>query len=256
MLSDGIKRSLYFIGFSTIVQCVAIGAMVLSWSLCSRFGVEISPLALLLAGAVAGYGLASWLSFSMPWRVFNALIVPATLGMTSAGFVGDILVVTAAIFCLTYLPTIWTGIPYYPSNRKAYQAVMKLLPKERAFRFIDLGSGFAGILKFLSRKFPNGNFEGYEISPLPILLSKVGLALRPNVEIHASNFWNVNLAEYDYVYAFLAPGPMPKLWEKVKSEMRPGSTFITNTFQIDAKPTEIVNLSPDGSRSLYIFTIG
>ncbi len=253
MSTSGIKRSLYFISFSIGIQCLAVGLMVLGWAACSYLHNDISPLAMLLIGTLCGYTLAAWLNFSLPWRYFNALLIPAALGLSSAGVGAELLIAVALVFFLTYLPTFWTGVPYYPSNRKAYESVLRLLPTEKEFRFVDLGSGFAGILNFLSDKRPKGKFEGYEISPLPVAISKVKLLLRRNAEIKAANFWKVSLSDYDFVYAFLAPEPMAKLWEKVQAEMRPGSTFITNTFQVDATPAEIINLTQDGTRSLFVF---
>ena len=37
---------------------------------------------------------------------------------------------------------------------------------------------------------------------------------------------------FDVVYAFLSPVPMPALWSKVCREMRPGSRFISHSFEV------------------------
>jgi hypothetical protein len=35
------------------------------------------------------------------------------------------------------------------------------------------------------------------------------------------------LTHYDVVYAFLAPDVMPRLWEKARGEMAPGSVLVS-----------------------------
>ena len=53
-----------------------------------------------------------------------------------------------------------------------------------------------------------------------------------NVNIHYGDFWPRHLGEFDVVYAFLSPAPMPALWAKAVREMRPGSLLVSNTFTV------------------------
>ena len=48
-----------------------------------------------------------------------------------------------------------------------------LLPEQRPFRFIDLGSGLGGVLFDLEQRFPQGRFVGTELAPAPWLISRV-----------------------------------------------------------------------------------
>ena len=64
------------------------------------------------------------------------------------------------------------------------------------------------------------------------------------------------LAYYDVVYAFLSPEPMPRLWEKVKDEMLPGSIFVSNSFAVpNIEPSEIWELSDERKTVLYIYIL-
>jgi hypothetical protein len=45
----------------------------------------------------------------------------------------------------------------------------------------------------------------------------------------------VDLGAFDVVYAFLSPVPMAQLWEKARQEMKPGSLFVSHTFEVPGK---------------------
>lgn len=54
------------------------------------------------------------------------------------------------------------------------------------------------------------------------------------------DFWKEPLADYNVVYAFLSPAPMSDLWAKINREMRPGSLFISNSFQVPEQDASFV----------------
>jgi hypothetical protein len=66
--------------------------------------------------------------------------------------------------------------------------------------------------------------------------------------------WNIDLSEFDVVYAFLSPAPMERLFEKVRREMKPGSIFISNSFMVPGEsPTETVEISDRRQTKLLIW---
>ena len=54
----------------------------------------------------------------------------------------------------------------------------------------------------------------------------------PAISVSWGDFWSTDLARYDVVYAYLSPAAMPRLWEKARREMRPGSLFVSNGFAV------------------------
>jgi len=57
------------------------------------------------------------------------------------------------------------------------------------------------------------------------------------------------------VYAFLSPVPMPDLWCKVRTEMRPGSLFVSNTFDVPGvAPDRVITLG-NGRRALLVWRL-
>jgi predicted O-methyltransferase YrrM len=79
---------------------------------------------------------------------------------------------------------------------------------------------------------------------MSFLLSWLRCLPRRNCRIRYQSLWNVDLAEYDVVYCFLSPAPMPELWKKAQAELRPGALLISNTFEIPGvPPSQVIELN-------------
>ncbi len=137
-------------------------------------------------------------------------------------------------------------VPLYLSNHKTWQALEFLLPNHD-IRFIDLGSGLGGTLFHLAAHHPHGDFVGIESAPLPYAIARLRLAFSglKNVELRYGNFWKVDLAPYNVIYAFLSPVPMKKLFDKANREMKKGSLFISNSFTVPGHPAERIHQVDD-----------
>ncbi len=122
-------------------------------------------------------------------------------------------------------------VPLYLSNRATSRAVLDLLPKTSS-RIIDLGCGTGSLLSRLARARPDCHFVGIEHAPLPWLIARLRTLGLPNITIHRGDFWPESLAGYEFVYAFLSPAPMPRLWEKARAEMAPGALLVSNSFDV------------------------
>jgi hypothetical protein len=70
------------------------------------------------------------------------------------------------------------------------------------------------------------------------------------------DFWHHPLGPYDMVYAFLSPLPMPRLWEKAKAEMRPGSLLVSNSFPVpDVEPQRVIEIADRRGTRLYCYSM-
>ncbi|MDZ4784867.1 MAG: hypothetical protein SGJ02_02210 [bacterium] len=218
-------------------------------------GANLYPLIVLtLHASIAGL-IAKFLRLSNPWIALN-LILP--IGLLLATFLSlsyTLLTLLTLFVLLLYIPTFFYGVPYYPTHPKAYQEILKLLPEDSSDHFLDLGSGFGALLKFLAVRRPNMTFIGVEVSPLAWFVSKITLLPHSNIKIQFKDFWQVDLSGFKYVYAFLAPGPMPRLWQKAKAELSSGTIFITNTFEVDYKPSQEIQIDDLKQTSLKVFVM-
>jgi len=144
-------------------------------------------------------------------------------------------------------------VPLYLTNGTTREALKTLIKRKCKMRFLDLGCGLGGNVAFMSQQKQVSESHGVETAPVPYLASKLLTGLRGG-RTFAMDMWKTELAYYDLVYAFLSPEPMPKLWEKVKEEMLPGSIFVSNSFAIpDVEPNEIWELSDSRKTVLYIY---
>jgi hypothetical protein len=162
------------------------------------------PLLFLQGGlaALLGHllGLPRW------WIAINILLPPAagyalTFGLPSWVYLAAFIALVAVF---------WNSgrdrVPFYLTNKKTAEALLTLIPNERAINFIDIGCATGGLLLQLAAQRPNAHFTGVESAPLPYL------------------------SEFDMAYAFLSSDPMAKLFAKARAEMPEGSLFISNSF--------------------------
>ena len=76
-------------------------------------------------------------------------------------------------------------------------------------------------------------------------------------EIRRGDLWKTDVSQEDVVYAFLSPAPMAALWQKLSTEMKPGSLFVSNSFAVpDVDPEEIWELSDSRKTRLFLYPIG
>ena len=108
----------------------------------------------------------------------------------------------------------------------------------------------------LADHFPDSHFTGVEHAPLAWLVGRYFCIGRPNIHWRWEDMWQVKLDDFDVVYAFLSPVPMPRLWEKIQAEMQPGSLFISNSFPVPgAAPDRIIDVDCTPSRPLYCYQL-
>jgi hypothetical protein len=181
-----------------------------------------------------------------------AILAFAALGASPGWYLGLFL-----LLWLVYWSSFSTRVPLYLSGPKVRAALLARLaaagaptyapanapaiaPAQSPLYFIDLGCGLGGLAMALARARPDGRFRGVELAPLPAAIGwlrsrRAGLS---NLQLARASLWDESLAACDVVYCFLSPVPMPRLWEKARREMRAGSLFISNSFEVPGHPPD------------------
>jgi len=175
------------------------------------------------------FGLARW------WIPIQLLFLPALTWALSFHLSSHWFLIAFLILLAVYWSTFRTQVPLYLSSEKVWRALVDLLPAasaQKTVSLIDLGSGLGGVLAHLATARPEGKYFGVESAPLPFVWSYLRLLQRKNCQVSWGSFWNCDLSQYDVVFAYLSPVPMEQLWLKAKKEMRPGSLFISSTFNV------------------------
>ncbi|WP_374580259.1 class I SAM-dependent methyltransferase [Pseudoduganella sp.] len=152
-----------------------------------------------------------------------------------------------------YWSTYRTQVPYYPSHRAVWQALLAQLPPGRAWRVIDIGSGLGGCALHLAAARPESTVTGIELAPVPWLVSRLRAALTGSrARFLRGDYEQLDFADYDLVFAYLSPAAMPALWRKAQREMRPGTLLASYEFGIPAANGVKTILTTEGGPPLYI----
>lgn len=242
------SAAIAFVLQTIVVQTLATATVVLGWHILQ----ELPTLTLLACGVA--YGTASLLRMPPSWRVCNALLPLAAAFSLAVELPSWVFLVALIAMVAIYAPALWTRVPYYPTHRAAYALILAELPTDRPFVFLDIGCGFGDLLFFLQSRRPLGTFVGYEIGVLPWIwgATRAKLLRRTSISIRFQDMWRAPLTEYDVVYTFLSPAAMDRMWEKVSSEMKDGTVFMTNTFPVPAPPDETLEIRDPRGSKLYI----
>lgn len=204
----------------------------------------------ILAAAIGHrLGLQRW------WWIINFAFVPLLLILLAWNVPTWACLAGFTLLLLLNWNSLGGGVPLYLTGDATVEKLAELLQSRgERFRFIDLGSGLAGTLCPLSRRFPHAQFEGVETAPLVFALSWLRCLFRNNCQVRYQSLWNVDLSQYDVVYCFLSPVPMPDLWKKAQSEMRPHSLLISNTFAIPGiRPRQIVEMKDWRDSKIFVW---
>lgn len=157
------------------------------------------------------------------------------------------------LLLLVFWRTDKSRVPLYLTNRATAAALLKLLPAAHV-RCIDLGCGDGRLLRRLAIARPDCTFVGIEHAPLPWLVARLLTLRLANVSVRRGDFWNEPLSGYGFVYAFLSPAPMPRLWAKACAEMAPGALLVSNSFAVpDAEPLDIARVGDRRGTRLYLY---
>lgn len=229
-----------------LAQALAFGMLVVL----VRMGLRFSPLVWVLLQAVLAVFLSRWLELSPRWGFMQAalpFLVRALWGVPIPAWVYLLLFLGLA---LVFGGGLLTRVPLYHASEDAWEKLEDLLPDRPGLRFVDLGCGFGGPVAHLARVRPGSTFTGVEASPLTWLVAWLRCLPLGNARIRLGSLWRVDLADFDVAYAFLSPVPMPELWAKVRREMKPGSRFISHSFEVpNETPHRVIPVKGrDGAR--------
>lgn len=205
----------------------------------------------LLAALISRLLKASWW-----WALIHVGFMPAVLAVYQFQIQPLWFLAAFILLLLVYGNSFKTQVPLYLSNRTTAQALLDILPADRAVRFLDMGSGDAGLLTQLASARPDCHFTGIESAWIPYLVGRVRARRLSNCTLVRGDFWQENLASYDYVYAFLSPVPMARLWEKSLQELKPGAFLISNSFAVPGQTVNtLFELKDTRKTRLYCYEI-
>jgi SAM-dependent methyltransferase len=220
--------------------------------------VERLPLigiALLLQGGLAA--LICGLLRLPRWWLLIAFLFPLAMG--SALLIGNLPAwpfgLAFLVLALVFSNTTRGRVPLYLTNAETASVLKDLMRDRKALRMLDLGCGLGGVVRALDGE--GRQARGVENAPAVYLAARLLSLLTGKGEIRRGDLWKTDVSQEDVVYAFLSPAPMAALWQKLSTEMKPGSLFVSNSFPVpDIDPDEIWELSDNRKTRLYLYPVG
>lgn len=237
---------------------LAGGAIAFAAALITSYGTGFTMpfLGILTAQGVIAAWIGRRLSLPRWWIPVQIILPPATVLVGTLAIPAWVFLVAFLLLLLVYWNSARGRVPLYLTNRQTWRALSSIIQSRQTTQFIDLGCGIGGALIYLAKMNPATQFVGVESAPLPYLLARIrsklsGLA---NLDIRYGSLWNVSLGDYDLVYVFLSPAPMPELYEKVRLEMQPDTVFISNSFTIPGvDANQIIQVDDDRKTQLHLW---
>lgn len=212
----------------------------------------------ILSFAIGGVALTFATVTRQPWwwRVIHAGFMPLVWYTYTLAIDPGWFLLAAVLLLLVYRGALSGQVPLYLSNRQTVGALAELLAERGPCHFVDLGAGIGSTLVPLADHLPEHRFTGCENAPLTWAVGRLLSVARPNLDWRWGDLWQADLADCDVAYAFLSPAPMPRLWEKIRAEMRPGTLFVSNSFPVpDVAPERIIDVDCSPPRPLYCYRV-
>jgi hypothetical protein len=190
------------------------------------------------------------------WQLIHALFAPAIVLFSDFNIAPEWYLAAFVLMFLVYRGALTSQVPLYLSSRETAFALTELLTDMPATKVIDLGAGTGSVVCTLAKIREDIQVSGIENSYLPWAIGFLRTAKLRNCHWALGSFWEVSLAEYDVVYAFLSPAPMNRLWLKVKHEMHPGALFISNSFRVpDIEADDEIEVDDSRKTRLYCYRL-
>jgi len=211
------------------------------------------------AQAVIAALIARLLRCDRWWILIHLVFTPSIAAALALQLPSYWYLIGFVVLALLFGPAVRHRVPLFLSNHLTQRTLSEQVSQYWAGRddqFIDLGSGTGSMAIGFSVMNPHVRCVGIEEAWLPYGWSRWRALGRSNLELRQGNFWDSDLSAYRVVYAFLSTEPMGRLWQKVAQEMRPGSVFVSNSFQVpDVAPTRVVVVDDSRQTHLYFYAI-
>jgi len=221
-----------------------------------RVGLRLPGLVWVLLQAVLAVALSRWVGLNPRWVFMQAALPFLVRAFWGAPIPAWIYLVLFLGLALVFGGGLLTRVPLYHASQDAWENLEGLLPDRPGLRFVDLGCGFGGPVAHLAKARPDSTFVGVEASPFTWLVAWLRCLPRRNAHIRLGSLWRVDLAAFDVAYAFLSPVPMPALWAKARRELKPGSRFISHSFDVPGEtPHRVVPVKGREGARLLIWDV-
>lgn len=145
---------------------------------------------------------------------------------------------TTVIIVLACLVLAWLmiflaqGPPFVASDDDSARQILRLVAGLKPKYILDMGSGDGKLVILLASH--GYKVDGIELNPLLVLRSRRAIrraGLTRLASVKWGNFWRHDVAGYDLVVLYAVKHIMPKLEQKLSTELPPGARIVSNYFE-------------------------
>ena len=129
---------------------------------------------------------------------------------------------------------LYKGAPNVSTPKNNIEIIKIHIQNNHLDNIADLGSGVGNLCLELTDK--KRKITGYELNPIPYLISKLKIFTKKKnelININYANFWKMDLSQFDCVIIYGISYIMADLEKKLRRELKPGTHVISNYFQFD-----------------------
>lgn len=236
-----------------VQQCAALPLTFAAAIVAASLHLQVSLGAAALVQGLLAAALSRWRKLAPWWMAIQLLFPLALLAGVGLRLPPWLFLAGFLILLFVYWSTFRTQVPYYPSGKRAWDAVAGLLPPDRPVYLVDIGSGLGGLVLELARRRPESTFAGIELAPLPWLVSwvRARLAVGANARFVRGDYEQLDFGDCDVLFAYLSPAAMGALWRKACAEMRPGALLLSYEFGIAGQAPDLTVVPAGRGPALY-----
>lgn len=166
---------------------------------------------------------------------------------------GTLLILGVTLIMLATLLTFLfkTKVPYVPSQKKVIEKVLEEFPLQKGQLIYDLGCGDGRFLFAAEKKYQTLG-RGFELAPLPYLIAQFKkLIYRSKNKFYLKDFYQHSLSDGKFIYCYLYPKLIDKVYQKFIQETPAGSILISNTFPV--KNIDAFKIINSSSQKIYVY---
>jgi hypothetical protein len=156
------------------------------------------------------------------------------------------------VYLLFYIIAFVSSAPFVPSTHRAADSMIALARIIKGKKIYDLGSGDGRLLFLAAQK--GANAVGYELNPILVILTIIKRLFSQtpgSVMVRWQSLWKADIHNAEVVFVYLMPTSMDKLQQKLLSELRPGTTVISNSFIFKTWPV----VDKDSQNHVFVFRV-
>jgi SAM-dependent methyltransferase len=146
-------------------------------------------------------------------------------------------IVIGILLCISYfflvrtiviLITMFTEVPYKPSN-KAFKEAVEYLDIKEGDKVIDIGCGDGRVIKYAAKRYPKAQFVGIDRNFFLIAYAKF-LSLfskSKNLSFHCVNAHEYDISSFNKIYLFLLTPLIDTLLSENRDHLKKGCTVVS-----------------------------